>query len=341
MNALVQVGQLDRTTYIGGSDAAAILGVSKWRTPLDVYLIKTGEEQDEISPEKQKIFRRGKRLEPIAIEMLVDEYGFKVTRTSPEEDPNRYQDPEYPFMAAEIDFEFEVTAELLDVLPEGFIDPALLGTIQNGEIKTVHPLAAHMWGEEFTEDVPIDYAAQSMHGLMVTGRKVCVYGTLVGADNLVIYKIERDEETIAGLRKKEIAFWQNLTDRLPPDPVNLEDIKTLFARIRGKAAQIGAETVQDLLELKRLRESAKLIEERKDEVEFRLAMAVRAAWGASPEAELEDDARLIHDDLVVGTWKKQSRATVDGKKLREIAPAAYQECLKESHFRMFRLSKDL
>ena len=35
---------VDRTKYIGGSDIGAILGLSKFRTPLEVWMEKTGKE---------------------------------------------------------------------------------------------------------------------------------------------------------------------------------------------------------------------------------------------------------------------------------------------------------
>lgn len=45
---LKTIGQADRATYIGGSDAAAILGISPWKTALDVFLDKTqGIEKDD------------------------------------------------------------------------------------------------------------------------------------------------------------------------------------------------------------------------------------------------------------------------------------------------------
>lgn len=57
------VGDLPRQSYLGGSDIAGILGVSPWRTPLDVFLDKTeGKQPDDAS--KAQIFKRGQRLEP-------------------------------------------------------------------------------------------------------------------------------------------------------------------------------------------------------------------------------------------------------------------------------------
>ena len=39
---------MNRRTYLGGSDTAAILGLSPWKSPLELYLEKIGEapEQD-------------------------------------------------------------------------------------------------------------------------------------------------------------------------------------------------------------------------------------------------------------------------------------------------------
>ena len=42
MNAPVPGFMPDRTKFIGGSDVAAILGVSKWKTPFQLYQEKIG-----------------------------------------------------------------------------------------------------------------------------------------------------------------------------------------------------------------------------------------------------------------------------------------------------------
>ena len=70
MNAPIAVGQLDRSTYLGGSDVAAILGISPWRTPLDVYLDKIQPRKEETDPSRLKVLNRGKRMEPYVIDLL-------------------------------------------------------------------------------------------------------------------------------------------------------------------------------------------------------------------------------------------------------------------------------
>jgi len=66
MNAPQSVGQLDRTTYLGGSDVAAILGVSPWTTPFMLFQKKTGAYVEELTPAKRRILERGARWECIA-----------------------------------------------------------------------------------------------------------------------------------------------------------------------------------------------------------------------------------------------------------------------------------
>ncbi|MFP7807163.1 YqaJ viral recombinase family protein, partial [Pseudomonas aeruginosa] len=136
--ALASVGALDRTKYLGGSDVAGILGISPWRTPLDVYLDKVQPRTGPVDPAKQKIFTRGQRMEPYVIDLLAEETGLKIVGRG-----NRYRDQKHDFMAAEIDAE------------------AASG--ENIEIKTVSPFKAKDWGEVQTDAIPVHYTAQAMH----------------------------------------------------------------------------------------------------------------------------------------------------------------------------------
>ena len=210
------VNKHDRTKFIGGSDVAAILGVSPWKSQFRLYQEKTGEYVDDITPAKQRVFDRGHRWEPIVVEMLVDELqgcGHDVQIIARRA---RYQDREYKFLACELDLEL-----LID------------GEQHNGEIKTVHPFAAKEWGEPGTDEVPIHYAAQVMHGLMIKPRRRAIVAALIGIDDLRIHFVERDEETIAAIRAKEVEFWRRVQDRDAPPPETADDVKWLYAKDGG------------------------------------------------------------------------------------------------------------
>ena len=126
--------QPDRSLYIGSSDAAAILGVSPWRSPLSVYLDKVDGPQP-VSPDKELIFKRGHRLEPYILDMLEDEHGFKLLRFEDGKRSRRHIDKEFPFLAAELDAETD----------DG----------RNVEAKSSNFYARKSWGEQHTDAVPI------------------------------------------------------------------------------------------------------------------------------------------------------------------------------------------
>ena len=65
----------DRTKYIGGSDMPVILGVSQYKTPIDLFLEKTGKSTPETTAEQERFFRRGKRAEPYLLAILEEEKG--------------------------------------------------------------------------------------------------------------------------------------------------------------------------------------------------------------------------------------------------------------------------
>jgi hypothetical protein len=77
---------------------------------------------------------------------------------------SRYVDPEHPFLSCEIDFELRLSG----ALEIGGIE-WVFGRAHQCDAKSVTGFARKKWGEEDSEDVPIEYAAQFMHGLMVTG----------------------------------------------------------------------------------------------------------------------------------------------------------------------------
>lgn len=296
MNALERISP-DRTQFIGGSDVGAILGVSPWTTPFQLYHKKIGALVEEITPAKQRIFDRGHRWEPIVLEMLVDElrargHDVEVIATN-----QRYQDTELPFLACELD------AELL-------ID----GEETNAEMKTANYFAAGAWGTYDSDDIPIYYAAQGMHGLMVKPRCRAVFAAVTGFDERPMVRfMGRDEETIAGIRAREIEFWERIQTRNPPPPVDPEDVKWLYQRDAGTSIDATNDVVEMVRYLKEMKISAKA-----QEAQIEL-MAARIKNFMGSNAIL-----LGPDGKPLATWKNNKDSTVIDFKAayQDLAPAA-------------------
>lgn len=294
------VAELDRQKYIGSSDAAAILGISPWRTPLDVYLDKIQPRKEEADPSRQRVLTRGKRMEPYVIDVLQEDTGLQIVARG-----NRYLDPELPFIAAEIDAE------------------AASG--ENIEIKTVSPFKAKEWGEQHSDEIPLHYAAQVMHALMVTQRDVCVLGVLIGGDDFRVYRLERDDITIQAIREKEIAFWERIQQQNPPEATTVEDVLRLYGADAGTAVSASESIETDVIALRRLKGEYKdlqrLIEEREERIKLYMA----------------DAATLLMHNSPVITWKSQSSTRLDTARLKAERPDIYSEFTKTIESRVFRI----
>lgn len=327
MDQLIGIGELDRTTYLGSSDAASILGFG-FKTPLEVYLEKIGLAEP-ISEEKQAFFDKRKRREPRIIDELIIQRKLKIVSTN-----ERYRHPLNSFIAAEIDFEFEVDDNALANCPG--IPESLYGTIQNGEIKTVHPFAGAQFGEEGTDEIPISYCSQSMLGLAVTGRQICLYGVEVG-DNLSTYVLNRDDEIIQDMHIKMCQFWyEHVLKRIPPEPINNDDLRALFAKKNGRHVELDLETMEKLDRLRYLRSMKSSCEKEEDELKFQIGFYIAKAWGLNSADEAEDNAVLTHNGIEAGKWRKQSRSSLDGKQLEEAHPEIAKKFKKISYFRVFK-----
>jgi predicted phage-related endonuclease len=316
--------------------------VSPWHTPLDLYLIKTGQKPPVIDPFREKLFRRGKRLEPIVIDMLIEELGLKVTKRSTPEEPNRYSDPLEPYLAAEIDFEWEVTPAIADDFD---LPDELVGTIQNGEVKTVHPFAGHAFGEAESDEIPIEYAAQAMHGLMVTGRKLTLFGVLFGADNLVPYFIRRDDDTIRGMRERELDFWHgNVLARVPPAPVNLPDVVELFHRAPASRTVATEEIAAKVQQFYANRTTINQLQEIDETLRYEIGVHMLGQAGVllAKDGKIEPTPEVapgVHelrfDGQPILVVKKQSQVRLDGDAVREKHPEVAAECAKPISFFKF------
>lgn len=301
MNAPQAVGQLDRTTYLGGSDVAAILGISPWRTPLDVYLDKIQPRKEETDPGRLKVLNRGKRMEPYVIDLLAEETGLEIIRRG-----ERYLDPDLDFIAAEIDAE--------------------AATGENIEIKTVSPFKAREWGEEQSDEIPLHYAAQAMHGMMVTSREVCVFGVLIGGDDFRVYRIERDDVTIDAIRQKEIEFWSRIQARQAPEPSTVSDVFRLFGTKDSGLAVEASESLQaDVIALKSLKDDAKRLGAQIDLREERIKL------------HMADASILTMQGQPVLTWKEQSSKRFDQSAFKADQPELYEKFIKTIKSRVFRL----
>lgn len=255
---------MDRTKGIGGSDVAAVMGLSPWKTPGQLWLEKTGRVPGPDLDDKDHIIF-GTLLE----QTIADEYarrtGRKVRKVN-----KRLEHPDYPFMVAHIDRDVVGLPRIL-------------------ECKTTNAwsFGSDEWGAAGTDECPTQYVLQAQHYLFVTGAvsgivtpKVCDLAVLVGGNRFVLYEIQRDDELIEAMVAACSAFWAHVEN---DEPLPLEyDHRSAMEYVKAKHPGIDGEV--------QLGEEAAIMHARRQEI----SEATRAL-------KKEDDALKAHlTDLVGG-----------------------------------------
>ncbi|MDC4184533.1 YqaJ viral recombinase family protein [Loigolactobacillus coryniformis] len=169
----------NRRGGIGGSDVAAILGMSPWRSPYQVWADKTG--QLPVSDSGNEFTHWGDIMEPILANEFAATTGKKVYRQN-----KTYCHPKYDFLRANID---------RDIAGEpGFL-----------EIKTAMEYKSSEWAED---EIPAAYLLQVQHYMNVLDRPYCYFATLVGGHHFMVKKVERDQAVIDQVQGMLVDWWQ-------------------------------------------------------------------------------------------------------------------------------------
>jgi putative phage-type endonuclease len=267
-----------RQLGVGGSDAAAVLGLSPYKTNFALWEEKTGLRAPEDLSDNEAVHWGNVLEEPVAQE-FARRTGRKVRRVNA-----MLRHPEHPFMLANIDRE---------IVAEDGGKPEIL------ECKTAGHWAANseQWGPTDTDLVPAPYLVQTMHYLAVTGRDRARIAALIGGQELRLYTVERNEDLIAALIEREREFWHAVETRTAPAIIDLADAKRAFPiSVEGEIDCFGRsdvfDAVLDLREQKRLHKAAD------DQIKTLQGIIAGFMGERSTLTRLGD--RLL-------TWKTQSR----------------------------------
>lgn len=174
-----------RRQGIGGSDVAAIMGVSPFATLRDLYNDKCGNP-DVIQTEDNWVAKEvGHRLEDLVAKIFAYKTGYKVFAVR-----KLFRHPFHSFMQANVDFFVE--------LPDGSI--AILGC------KTTNYNSKEKWNDGA---VPVNYEWQCRHYMAVMNLScayiACLYGN--NENEFVYRRIDRDEVIEADMIEMEAHFW--------------------------------------------------------------------------------------------------------------------------------------
>ena len=202
----------ERRSGIGGSDVAAILGISPWRTPVDVWLDKTGQSADEPPTEAMRI---GTELEEYVARRYTEKTGREVR--------NHNKMIHVGCRLGNID---------RLVVPEGAKIAAF-----KGEIRTDTLLECKTSSVDWPDGVPLYYQAQVQHYM---GLVPCIEHADVAVLYLVhkkfdIHRVERDQGAIDEMAEICNEWWKkHIIGGEKPSPSSEIDCKKLYIRSSGK-----------------------------------------------------------------------------------------------------------
>nr|WP_175801012.1 YqaJ viral recombinase family protein [Burkholderia anthina] len=182
-----------RRTGIGGSDAAAAVGLNPYMSPLELWLDKTGREDGLPRPDPDDMTSPtywGTLLEPIVAASYMKQTGNRVRRVNAV-----LRHPSIPWMLANID------REIVGV-----------PTVQILECKTAGEHGSRLW----RDGVPDYVTIQVQHQLAVTGKSAAHVAVLLCGQALEVHRIERDDALIGRLVELEARFWRFVETDTPP-----------------------------------------------------------------------------------------------------------------------------
>lgn len=291
-----------RKKGIGGSDAAAIIGLDRWRSAFDVYADKTGLKPE---IEDNEAMRQGRDLEDYVASRFCEATDKKVRRRNA-----ILQHPEHTFMTANI-------------------DRWVVGENAGLECKTTSVLNRCKFSQG---EFPPNYYVQCVHYMAVTGAERWYLAVLVLNKAFHVFTIERDENEIAALIEAEKHFWTNhIMKQIPPTPdgseTTSEVIKQLFpeAREREEVVLFGYEDkIEQYLQLD---SQVKKLEKQRDALKQDLQLAL-------------SDAEIGRAQGYVVEWKNQTRQALDTQRLKKEQAEIYQQYLKPAQtVRVFKIKE--
>ncbi len=293
-----------RRSGIGSSEAAAAIGVSPFKTPVMLYLEKTGQAPRE--ERETDWLTWGSELEDVVARVYARRSGRKLRRRRP------IRSRRFPWMIAS-----------LDRTVDG--EPVIC------EIKTTAPRtreALAEWGEPGGPEVPAYILAQCLHQLAVAERyqTVAVPVLFLGDRRLEEYRVERadHERLIDALVEREREFWRRVEELRPPPVMRPADIRALYPRDDGSQIVADAERRALVEELAIVRADQKLLSDQREAIEGALQLALSEA------AYLMDE-----EGRPLATWKTQTSRVVNLKRLEADEPELVERYREERSSRRF------
>ena len=290
-----------RRLGIGGSDASVVCGINRYKSPVELWLDKTGQI---LPQEAGEAAYWGTQLEPFVRAEFTKRTGIEVKQVK-----ELLQSDEYPFMLANLD---------------GICEVPDVGTCIF-EAKTASAYKAGEW----ENTIPDEYMCQIQHYMAVTGYAGTYIAVLIGGNTFKWRFVERDEELISMLIELESPVWNHVQDGTTP-PLDGSDASAKFLSERFPVSKPTSQitlpdTAADLLaQYDEACEELESVTERKQRAENLLK-------------EMMGDNEVGTAGGRIVTWKSVSQERLDGKTLKAEHPVLCKKYTNTTSYRRFSI----
>ena len=289
----------DRRSCITGTDVAAILGLSRFSSPVQVYLDKKGLA----TVEENEAMRWGKRLE----RPILEAYSERMESPLVFADPFKlHRVPDFPLLGASLD-----AVRIIDNAP---VDAK--NTRQRGAD----------WGPDGSDQIPVYYAAQLAVQMMVQGTEFADLAVLFSGQEFANYRVYRDTETEAMIKQRVAVWWErHIVQDVPPEIDGSDSSSRYIAQRFAKHTDKVAEVTPEVREWIRQRAEAdarlKTAEADKKTAENRIKLYMGDAssipglctWKNNRDSEVIDWESIAADAIAAARYTKTEELALISK----------------------------
>lgn len=293
----------ERNKQIGGSEIAAVMGLSRWKTPLQLWAEKTGKVIPEDISNLEHV-ELGTELEDFVAKKFERKSGKKVRR-----DNRAFVHKELSYCVAHIDRRITGTDELL-------------------ECKTCSAWKAKEWDGE---EIPVEYVLQVNWYLGICGMKTGYIAVLIGGQKFAWKEIAFDEALYAKQIQAAIRFMEfHVKEDHPPVAVanDNEALVDMFPEAQGEIVKIEAKEQAD---------------EMNTALEHRLEVMKEISAAEEEKAKIDAGIKLVignaagvETDKFKVTWLNSTRTIADPDAMKKAG--IFEQYSKTVASRTFRVA---
>lgn len=290
-----------RKLGIGGSDASVVCGVSRYKSPVELWMEKTDQLH---AQEAGEAAYWGTQLEAMVRTEFTKRTGIEV-----EHKGVLLQSEEHPFMLANLD---------------GICEHPDYGTCIF-EAKTASAYKAGEWDNA----IPDEYQLQVQHYMAVTGYNAAYIAVLIGGNAFRWKLVERDEELISMLVELEMDFWNHVQTNTPPamdgSNASAKFLSERFPDSVPKSQIALPDAAADLIKQYDIAcELLEAVTEQKQTAENKLKEMLGTC-----------ETGTAGDRIIV--WKSITQERLDSKTLKAEHPALYRKYANKTSYRRFSI----